>query len=73
MKDDFFCVKAMEHKIDLKAPWKVTNMCIKDYDTGCYFKDDIDDEITRLDDIPELENVAALISYLLIGGTVIFK
>lgn len=69
MEDDVYCVKAMEHKIDLKAPWKVTNVIMKDYDVGSDGGEEDDDEITQLEDIPaDFENVAALISSLLIGG-----
>ncbi|XP_056004040.1 uncharacterized protein LOC125661033 isoform X1 [Ostrea edulis] len=68
MEDDVYCVKAMEHKIDLKAPWKVTNVIMKDYDVGSDGGEEDDDEITQLEDIPaDFENVAALISSLLIG------
>lgn len=66
MKNDTGCVKPKEHKIDMRTPWKVIDMTVKEYGTGC----SLEDEVSRLDDIPEHENMAALISNALIGGNI---
>jgi hypothetical protein len=59
--------KAKEHKIKLKNPWTVTNVC----DINLLDTDDAEKEITRLTDLPAgYENMAALICNLLIGGKV---
>ncbi|XP_056002822.1 uncharacterized protein LOC125661031 [Ostrea edulis] len=63
MKNDTGCVKPKEHKIDMRTPWKVIDMTVKEYGTGC----SLEDEVSRLDDIPKHENMAALISNALIG------
>ncbi|XP_061170919.1 uncharacterized protein LOC133180400 [Saccostrea echinata] len=68
MEDKGYYIKALEHKLDLKNPWKVIEVFPKDYDIGCYDQDDLEDEITKLEDISyDLENVDALVCYLLIG------
>ncbi|XP_061170920.1 uncharacterized protein LOC133180401 [Saccostrea echinata] len=65
---EYRSVEGMEHKLDLKSPWKVSTSCKKDYFVGCYRHDNVDDEITKLSDLgSDLENLDALVCSLLIG------
>jgi hypothetical protein len=73
MEEGEKCVKTTEHKIDLDIPWRVAEARFKDFEVKYSGRVKDQGEITRLEEITkDVENVSALISYLLIAGTLAF-
>jgi hypothetical protein len=71
MENCSHCVKAVEHELDLGTPWKVTNVTVKDYDTGSQEREYDRNEIRQLEEMHgDLEDLPALVCSLLIGGTI---